>query len=413
MEIESDRRYDDFGNLLSSKDALGHLSIATYDPDFQAYVWEAIKPVQKTSGATIELKETRTYDWAGRLKTVADTAGAVTSYDYDNLSCAASVHKPNGGFLEYRYLDYGDPSLQRIMVITVTELNQSISSGFWSAKHFDGNGLVWKRTQSGDNCRTILSERTERFVNQRRVISYSLPRYEGDAARWIEVIYNERDVPTRIDRSSGTTTTMFVSLSETGLVDWVDDAEGHRTFFYRDERRRVIRRVEPDLHSLRFEYDGRDRMTAVTLKDGSRETRDFDTFGRIVATDGPRRGQMQYQYDDVGNLRLSSDPLGHSIVRSYDDANCLESEVTGQRTFLFEYDDPTVFASLGRLTKATGPASTVSYRYYPAGALKAKSVEIAGPTTIFIEAYEYDLAERLSTKTLPDGTSDQLPIHRR
>lgn len=185
--------------------------------------------------------------------------------------------------------------------------------------------------------------------------------------------------------------------------------------------------------TIRYSYDGANRLTQVTAPDGKAARYTYDVAGRLVVTErdlSPRDGQPQalvtfQRYDaadrvvSIAHLRRSSDwnflVAGQAIVRAPGGAiqgiDTFRSGVyvvpTGQFTGIpavaqaFEYD------SNARLTRErrtkNGFSIDARYEYDAAGNRKTKAV--AAPAGTETTQYTYDAADRLMEErtTLASG----------
>lgn len=81
---------------------------------------------------------------------------------------------------------------------------------------------------------------------------------------------------------------------------------------------------QPLVHRLR--YDDFGNLSGILDPSGNLRTQEFDLAGRLVRSDDPDRGHVEYAYDDVGNVLRDTDARGVSRVREYDGANRLVAE---------------------------------------------------------------------------------------
>ena len=85
--------YDDTGRLLSLSDRLGRITTPGYDGDGRLIT------VTGPFGRTLSLA----YDGEGRIQSVTDPAGQAYTYAYDDAGRLVSVTDPNGGVRTYHY----------------------------------------------------------------------------------------------------------------------------------------------------------------------------------------------------------------------------------------------------------------------------------------------------------------------
>lgn len=153
-----------------------------------------------------------------------------------------------------------------------------------------------------------------------------------------------------------------------------------------------------------YQYDQRGRQTSATRELGGGKTRvtrqAWDAWGQLVSTTDPAGKTTLLQYDGLGRLIQSTDPLAQVTHYSWDAFDRLTSLTDAKgNTHHFEYD------KAGRLVKETRPlGDTTRYSYDAAGQL-VQRIDAAGHT----RDYSYDAAGRrtLQENKLGGSTLDE------
>src|SRR5205823_1091320 len=99
VTIESDRRYDEFGNLKSFVDARGFLTTMEYDADCGGVANTShIVPHKLANGTitSIDIASRTKYDAAGRVSQIIDTNGNITRFTRDMYGRATSAIHATG-----------------------------------------------------------------------------------------------------------------------------------------------------------------------------------------------------------------------------------------------------------------------------------------------------------------------------
>jgi RHS repeat-associated protein len=114
--------YDGYGNLASQTDPAGNVTQYAYDPDGHLLTTTLANYTGSPSGsqpAAPLIQDSRAYDPAGRLASVTDAMGRVTSYAYtdDGLSAAITRTGPGGGSYAQKTSTY-DPAGNLITQVT-------------------------------------------------------------------------------------------------------------------------------------------------------------------------------------------------------------------------------------------------------------------------------------------------------
>ena len=234
-------------------------------------------------------------------------------------------------------------------------------------------------------------------------------------------------------------------ISYQGIATFSVDAGGLLTISHADGLGREVRTetyaANLTLYSASESvYDGSDRLTelyqncsgsSMTCGAGDVPVKQmvYDTLGRKIRTVDRDSGTWEYGYDDVGNLIWQEDPKEDQHLQfCYDDLNrpthkCpLGSEYVGayhacspipcgDTDAFYEYDDPGVTNSLGRVTRVTDGAGEMRVLGYDAlgrqtGATRVIDVEgEVGEATLL---YEYNDLDQVIETTYPDGEVVQM-----
>jgi RHS repeat-associated protein len=164
---------------------------------------------------------------------------------------------------------------------------------------------------------------------------------------------------------------------------------------------------DPTYGLTSYQYDALDRVTKVTLPDGSIGTVNFSSNSK-TATD-PAGKKLQATFDGLGRItQVTEDPGGLGFVTTYTyDALSNLTNVTqnGSRSRTFAYD------ALSRLTSETNPETgTITYGYDASGqtgdltSRTAPAPNQTGTATV-TTTYSHDALHRLTQKSYSDGTT--------
>ena len=141
----------------------------------------------------------------------------------------------------------------------------------------------------------------------------------------------------------------------------------------------------------------------------------YDALSRRLYMDNPDRGEMSYEYDDVGNLLQSTDAKGQIIRYSYDAANrplseqWVLSDTTLYPAVIYHYDNdrspqhPDAENTLGQITYIEDQAGASYFSYDTRGNITASIRHFAEEQLEFVTRMNYDAMDRLTELTYPDG----------
>ncbi len=351
--------YDASGNVLTTKDSLGRITINTYDEvgrlvdvEFPQVTGDGAPKHRKTGydGLGRRVSETDeadvvtayAYDFRGQLRTVTlDTGGKAlnTSYDYDELGNQISQTDALNRTTKYRY----DPLGRRThrFLPGAASLEETVSG--WH------NSMLEKVSYARDQIGT------SGVYTQRKGIT----DFRGKTI-WITNDLMDRvqaKVLPAINDGEVATTNRY-AYSAVGLLERVDVSGqlNRSTYYAYDDLRRLQRKDTPE-GVLAYTYDGANALetikgysrtaVAVNADPGSATpdvslSYDYDTLGRLDSVKDLKLSETDettYVYDKVGNLASNIYPNGVMHKYTYTEQNRLkELAVTrGNQSLLRRY----------------------------------------------------------------------------
>jgi RHS repeat-associated protein len=415
LEHTTEYAYDPNGNVESETDAKGHTTAFTYNPDDQPIKTErpsgaALKTEYDGAGAVVaqidgnEHATTYVRNILGQPVETIDPLGRTTTREFDPAGNLTAVIDPAERVTSYGY----DPA-NRIREISYSE---EATPGVSFEYDPDGN-LIAMSDGSGES--TFAYDQLDQLEEATDGHGDSVA-YAYDLAGELErLVYpNGKGIDQSFDKAGHLE----------GVTDWL----GHATSFGYDADSNVEAISFPAASGNldEFGYDRSDRMTTAEMRKGPESLAALaysrDQLGQLegMAEEGlPGEAEQSYEYDEdnrlieAGSASYEYDPADNPIktpgsINAFDEASQLE---TGTAVG-YEYD------SLGERVKATpteGAATT--YSYDQAGHLTAVKRAKEGESPGIYEAFAYDgaglLASRTageSTKHLTWGLSGGLPL---
>ena len=174
-------------------------------------------------------------------------------------------------------------------------------------------------------------------------------------------------------------------------------------------------------HTTHYQYDPRDQLVQVTDVLGITTTMTYDPLGRKTAMHDPDMGDWAYHTDAAGNLIAQIDARRRATDFYYDELNRLLGKVYqpdlqldpagylrpadpgyGGYDVAYWYDEAGYGAGQGRRTRMADPSGSTSWNYDLRGRVTQEIKAIDGVGT-FPTGYGYDLLDRPTTLTYPDG----------
>lgn len=223
---------------------------------------------------------------------------------------------------------------------------------------------------------------------------------------------------------------------------WTDNHKTWAKYEYDDAGRCVRSRAADGLYSVDLSYDERSRTTLVRNGRGSITEYRFDERRKLVRKIDPLGGEEIWKYDRHGQQTAYIDPLGNAEQDVYDPVSGVlvrRYDREGKATELFYDDDLRVIAVIdalgkpwvyergrvGEITRVEAPdGSTFAYGYTPRGQLaEVKRSDGATRTLTYdgrnrlvaetdwagnVHRYEYDVRDRLVVATDAGGHREAL-----
>ena len=364
-----------------------------------------------------------TYDSKGRMATMADPAGGIYTYAYDEASSVVlpgrspvgnltSVTYPDGRKRIYWYNEQ-DKTGNVYLPFALTGITDENGARYATVK-YDGLGravstelagtvqkysVAYPKTKVTSTVTDPLgSVRTYNFQTVLGVVKstgYSQPAGSGSAAATTSLTYDAN-----------------------GNVASSTDFNGNKTTYSHDLTRNLeIRRVEadgtPEARTITTEWHPTYRLPARIAEPMRITTNTYDAkgnlIGKSVQATGDANGSQgfgaaatgaartwSYTYNDYDQVLTATDPRGSTISHSYDSQGNLATvtNAAGHVTTLSNYD---ANGRVGRIVDPNG--LTTDLTYSPRGWLTGRK---AGSE---LTTYDYDGVGQLKNVTNPDGSS--------
>jgi RHS repeat-associated protein len=431
--------YDEAGNRLTVKDTNNHTTTYEYTPRNQL---KKITDAGTPAGVT-----QYQYDENGNLIRVTDPNGNVTLTDYDDLNRPIRVTSALGtsdqSVVEYQYDANGnrthivDPG-GGTTITTYDELNRSVRIA-----DPDGHTTVFEYDATGNRTKVIDPN------------SHSTTYGYDELNRLVTV--------TDADNQ-----TVTYEYDKVGNRTAVINARDFRTTYVYDELNRLIKEIDPLVHSTSYTYDDNGNRLTLTDANGNQTEWHYDLLNRIEQIDYPATGgtpanSVHFGYDNVGNRISMTDTTGVTDF-AYDELNRLTSltnpleqtvgyqyDPAGNRTRITYPDNSYVtyaYDAANRMNAVTDSLGTTSYEYNTRGQRSAVffangvntryfyddagrltdilTRNLAGDTLLSVSYvldaagnrvqmaddegitnYTYDIVNRLTRATYPDGSFQQ------
>jgi len=391
-------QYDANGDLVQVTDPAGLFTRFTYynTQNSTFKIQHYLQSILDPSGNPLAIQ---TYDGQGRLETVTDALGKVTTIAYgesqiSNLKFEIRTN-PLGGVVRTEYDARGNivRTVNEIGAISSTEYDDNdnpirvtAADGGITTRTFDAQGNVLSETNA-------LGHRTSRTYDSfSNILTETDPR--GFTTRFA---YDAFGLLTRVTDPQNAVTQM--ERDDYGRVLKVVDPLGRATRFeYETDESdplkpsKPTRITYPDGNSIRFTYNGFAQPTSYTDESGATQQLVSDEAGKLLKKIDPLGKETTYSYNDRGELESVTNSLNQTTTMAYDLAGRLiEREDPNGGVTTFEYDD------LGRLAKTWDPLNRLTQKTYRADGTVASIIDPEGDAVLM----EHDALGRRTALTDP------------
>jgi len=381
--------YDFRGNKTTETDQLGHVTKYVYDlagqltsitsafgtadagsVSYTYYLDGRQKTITDETNQSTGLHTTNTYDPAGRLTSVQDPLGNLTSYGYDADGRRTSVTEPNNQAAGLSTIYNYDPR-GRVKLINYPP-TPAQPAGTTAQYTYDGMGRVLTSQDQGGQ----------------------MTRKTYDDVGRLKTVTDAMNPPT------GFITTYFYDLN--GNLQSIQDANNHTTQFQYDTMNRRTQKTLPLLQFETYQYDSLGRLSSKTdFNRTTTTTYNYDSMDRLLSKTPQTGTGISFTYTLTGQRLSMTDPSGTTNYTSYDNRDRLKTKATPEGTLTYTYD---AHGNVLTITSSNTNGASMTYTYDALNRLaSAKDNRIAAqggssnPTT-----YSYDATGNLTGYAYPN-----------
>ncbi|MBL8188224.1 MAG: IPT/TIG domain-containing protein, partial [Acidobacteria bacterium] len=435
---ETEKTYDNRGNVLTAKDALQQIEswqyrtfspASSYDPllnqvtsytdkrnKVTGYGYDAVSPNTLTpkgnlTSVTNALNQTTNYayDSFGRLTTITDALNHAMTMAYDANSYVSSQTDALNHATTFQYDLVGnlknvfDPLGRETRMVydnlnRLTEVrnpanltgNPSFTYGYDDNSNrtsvTDANLKTWTFTYDTKNRQGTVTEPTlpaSRTTRWQYDVADQLLQIIAPSGRTMRYAYDARGQQQTITDGLGNNVTF--GYDNRGNLTTLKDQRNNTTAFSYDELFRLTGRRDPLGRQVTVGYDSVGNVINQTDRMGRQTTIAYDNINRPT-TVSYIDATVTYQYDAAGRWTSVSDASG-TITWQYDNANRVTAEITNLGTVSYGYNNANQ-----RTTMTAADRPPANYGYDSAGRLQTISQTTGGVTELF--TYGYDTLSR-------------------
>ncbi len=407
--------YDTKGNLLTRTiqpttdptGGAGFAAVATGTPRTWTYTYNAAGQVLTVDGPRTDVVDitTYTYDTQGNLATVTNALNQTTTLGgYDANGRVGTLTDPNGLVTTLTYDARG-------------RLLSRNRGGETTTYTYDGAGNLTGVSLPSGASYTYTYDAAHRLTqigdNQGNHVVYTLDtagnRTQEQVLNSIGTVVQTRsrvfDTLNHLVQDVGAVNqTTTYTYDAAGNLKSVTDPLNRLTTNAYDALNRLNQVTNPDNGVIKYAYDEEDQLVTVTDPRNLVTVYTRDGLGNLNQSQSPDTGITSLTYDAAGNVRTRTDAKGQVATYTYDALNRVSTiTYTGgtapSQAIAYQYDYGV--NGIGRLTGITDSTGITAFTYNQKGRLTAQTEQAYGGT--YTTAYTWDTQGRLSGMTYPSG----------
>jgi RHS repeat-associated protein len=401
--------YNAMGRVTSMTNTHGKVTTYTYDAVNQV----DLQTIQNDLGTA-----TFTYDGHHQVTSVTDQLNQTTHYSYNSYGQLTSIEGADGVVTELIY--NSDHFLQQVLRAGLTIAQYTHDPIGRIATRVDATGLMLECAYTNLDQLSSIRYPDGKQINYQYTgcCPWLIDSITDRGGSTIHYEYDARKFLTAVIRGNGSTIRNYYDFN--GNLIEILDPNNNKTKFEYDANDRLTRKVYADNSSVSFEYDNVGRLSRRTDARGVITSYQYDGFHNLVGvTYSDGTPGVTYRYDDFDRLVGSTDATGSSVY-AYEGRSRLKSidgPWSGDK-LTYQYDalnrmvgiQPEtgqtlglVYDPLGRLSYVQAGAAAFAYSFKSsASPLLDRLTRSNGSYT----SYQYDSLNRLTTiqnKTAADG----------
>ena len=439
-------KYDIAGNVVKKTDARGYATTFNFSDRFGTPDGNA-----RLNSSAPELASSNQQSYA--FPTLITNALEHTVYtQYDYYQGVAVDHEDVNGVLSSMFYNDALDRLTQVVravgtatknqttfsyddvnrrITTTSDLNTYADDLLKSESLYDGLGRTTEsRSYEPDGTFiTVVSE----YDALERVKRTSNPYRADDAVMWTTNDYDALGRPVKMTTPDGAEVNNYYKGRQVLIKDQAgkqrlrqSNALGQLEYVWEitaadDATEAITFPDHPEVvagYKTKYDYDTSGNLKTVTQQQGTTgiiQTRSFayNSLSQLTTATNPESGTISYTYDDNGNLETKTDPRllpdnasAHvTITYSYDPLGRVKTRTfnDGTPNVIYDYDDPGVPFSKGRLTRVSSLVSETKYREFDTAGRIKQSQQVTDGQTYPQMSYTFDLAGNLKTETYPSG----------
>ncbi len=402
--------YDDTTRVTTMTDPLGNVSQHTHTEN------GGLISQLDENGQTIALG----YDGDGQRNSITDRLGGNLTHTYHVSGQLASVNHADGSQSNFSY------TTRIVSGITFYDLTGiTHSDGTTSSFGHDAKGNLTSLTDQRGNTRNVSYDAAGQILTATNPAggTYRLT-YNADetmlsltdpAGNTTTFGYDNLRRLNRITFADAAT--RQVTYDSRNHVLTIKNRGGNTTSYAYDANGNMTAVTDPLGNAITWVYDNMDRLTSITDSMNKAATREYDSLGRVKSYTKRDGSVIGLSYDTRGRLTSITDAASKVWTRSFDAESVIATAadpLSNSRSYtsdamgrITRYVSPLAnviewtYDSMGRVTATTNPVGETTTTSYNANG-QVSSVALAGSSIVV--SYERNVLGQITNLTDPNGS---------
>ncbi|WP_081100677.1 RHS repeat-associated core domain-containing protein [Leptospira weilii] len=395
--VQSVLSYDSFGNPTSIREANGNINLIEYDLITHNYA------TRLTNSLGMEIQ--KTYDYVfGRELTSTDTNGNRSEKLYDVYGRLIGTKYPGESDWSevVEYIQTGSPTGEKVK----KTVGDPKSGDSWAQETHDPYGRVIK-TEALAVDAVVLVEDTTYYSNG--LLRTKTEPYIGTSPFLTATyLYDTENKTVSILDTSGKKADITYSGFTTSSVTSVNSNPISTISTTKNALGEILSKTENG-KTIQYTYDANSKTTQVRDPEGKNVNFTYDLLGHKLSQTTVNTGNTTFQFSTSGKIIEQRNANGSYLTYQYDTLDRL-IRVTGNHSngstqnIQLTYDESGVTNGVGKITSIIDSIGKTDFQYDARGNQTKirKYLNQEDLTLIFLK--DYDLGNRITTLTYPDGT---------
>ena len=332
--------------------------------------------------------ENRIYNADGQLKSITDSNGLTTTWQYDNFCKKTKEIRTDGTSTSYIY-EFDNSVNNSYYKITVTNDGSSPI-----VTYYNSIGQKVRVEKTGfDGTKIYEDFYYDDFGN---INKKSTPYFAGQTPDFIHTAYDKYQRVKEIKAPAPLNTDAIQTIEYDGFKTIVTNAENQIKTTTKNALGKITKVEEEEGAFETYEYYADGKLHKTIDSENNTIELKYDILGNKIYQNDPDMGIWKYEYNALSLLVKQTDAKGQITTIKYDLLGRKKEEDIAGTISTWIYDTK----HKGKLTKEEKPNFQKEYSYDELGRVKDIVTAIDGQP--YTKSYTYDINGRVDTKTLPN-----------